>query len=310
MLGRPFAIQDSDITTQVCTLTCLCGYKCLRIQLPIDADDDLIEADQTHLQPERGVSEVTVQLRHIKIRQTTSRIHAASVRPRIGGDGAKSEFHAVLNDLNEWRSAIITVENTTCPYHSRQWVDLNFFKEALSCYKAIIIPSPGQSLHHQHGTVDDVLGCAESAIQIPRCYETLPSSEWRVMNWTCVQDLLSAGFAILYSLHAMHEICSSSGTVIGDSLLQQAFSSLEICSTLLSHIAQQWKSVHSNLGFFEILTRATRRIVSSQGRSEPLVGMDLPQFDFHMDGIDFDQLDWEQILSVPVDPILGNIPTT
>ncbi|KAL3454593.1 hypothetical protein BJX65DRAFT_301229 [Aspergillus insuetus] len=65
LTGRPVAIVDRNINIE---------------DLPIDADDDLIDAGTTGEQQTRGYSEVSFQLRQISLRKITSRIRTQLYR--------------------------------------------------------------------------------------------------------------------------------------------------------------------------------------------------------------------------------------
>lgn len=97
----------------------------------------------------------------------------------------------------------------------------------------------------------------------------------------------------------------------------------------LSQIAQQWETVEKQQRIFEILTGATRQLVTasrhtgsiaqlqspryvgleatqpsqSQGDKATISLLEIPDFDLdvELDSIDFDSLDWEKILAIPRD---------
>lgn len=329
MFGNSLVVIVMEAPSNVCRFS---------LQLPIDADDDLIDSNEPELQQYRGLSEVAVQIRHIKIRQITTRIQAISRKRNIDFPSDKMALNDIINDLDRWKNSIYISPGGGNPYNSVQWIDLNYYKEKLSCYKIMIIPPQGQKTTLHLSTLDEIRRCLESAAEIPHCYRDLPWGEWRMMNWTCVQDLLSSGFIMLYCLHVIHELSQLPDSdpnhivvTIGDPWFQKTFDSLYCCNSILSRISQHWRTVRNQQRIFEILTTTTYQLLTSVRHEGPvpsilesndafdpsqlpplennyysmmnssMINTDQADLDLNIDlnGVDFDGLDWEQILSFP-----------
>lgn len=203
------------------------------------------------------------------------------------------------------------------------WIDLNYYKERLSCYKFLVF----QAFPRQHISNDSNLQfCIEASIGVAENYVGLVSCDERIMNWMCVQDILSAGFSILYCLHLSYRRNIFSKVFkMDDPLLHRAFKAIDTCSGFLSLIASRWKSVgREERAFSAIAAEIRRQIeltsivdVASSGdlrarvhgeSQEALMPADNTFLDFSagqgnsffveedlITGVDFDNVDWDQI---------------
>ncbi|KAF9895347.1 hypothetical protein FE257_000251 [Aspergillus nanangensis] len=322
-VGRPFAISDRDIS----------------IEPPIDADDEFIcFPDCIALQEARGLSEVSMQVRHIKIRQFSSRIqHILSRKYATTTEWRSLELNEVLTELDEWRASIPPMLSGQNIYQTESWVDLNYHKERLSCLKALAFPpSPGSS----DFASEHIRLCLVAAIGVVQSYVGLTSCDERVMNWMCVQDMLSSGFTALYCLHL---VCNVQGlgssyvpdsSLVGHEMITESLDAIATCSTFLSHISGRWKTVMKQERLFSTLAAEIRRqvdhwLVASSGNStqagefsvasnwapgqEMSTRQMAPRDPALTDGdayslgadslmnLDFDNLDWNQIFALGQD---------
>ncbi|KAH8891201.1 hypothetical protein GQ53DRAFT_841609 [Thozetella sp. PMI_491] len=281
-VGRPFAILDSNIS----------------IELPYDADDDLVgNSEFLRLQSSRGLSEAGIQLRQIRIRQFTSQIQQALVaQERKPQEPVNHIFLPILDELDEWRKTIDPgVVTSGGIYATEAWVDLSYQKERLSCLRAMVL-SFQRGAQTSDSKLRDVGMCLHAAVQVVQCYQNLASSDQRVMNWTCVQDILTSGFVILYCLMRAQEMLR--GKSHGHNIFQGqwpaerrddgseqvasgtqgkeqekrwkqlfdleksqivAFEALRTCSSFLEHIASRWKTLEKQREIFDGLANEIRR---------------------------------------------------
>ena len=108
------------------------------LQLPVDADDDLIESGLMQEQTLRGHSEVSIQLRQIQLRKITSRIRAGIYHS--GESSLDSSLEEALGVLDQWRGAFPTIPDPRNVYETLEWRDLNYYRELLSLYRAVALP--------------------------------------------------------------------------------------------------------------------------------------------------------------------------
>ncbi|KAF7551169.1 hypothetical protein G7Z17_g5208 [Cylindrodendrum hubeiense] len=237
VLGRPMAIQDEDIG------------------LPTDADDDLVETRQIETQVFRGSSEVSIQLRHIRLRQITSRISTCLLRPPLdeSSDEAQVTIEQILTDLDNWQQSFPLVQEARNTYETTQWRDLNYHRERLKCFRFLVLSRKrgqrfGDDLVMQH--------CLEAAAHVPMLYQEILASEKLILNWTCVHDIMSAGFTMLYCGLGYREAMRRWPHVSNDtwnqhwSLIRRSTSS---AIGILAHIADKWASVERHVRVFKAL---------------------------------------------------------
>ncbi|RMY88648.1 hypothetical protein D0861_04718 [Hortaea werneckii] len=131
-LGRPFAIEDSDI----------------RIGLPVPAYDkdlsslapgrlDVVKTSLTF--EENGAMEIFIHF--VRLRLITSRIHNAFFSSQSTIKAKKSsvldvgrtlvEYHSLLAELERWRQAVPTFPQSESLYQRPKWYDFLFEKEVL-----------------------------------------------------------------------------------------------------------------------------------------------------------------------------------
>ena len=280
----------------------------------------MIEAGRVEEQPQRGESEVSAQMRQIRIRQITSRIHQLQGNSDAGNPLLNDKIaREILQSLENWRNSIPVVANPRNTYESAEWMELNYQREKMNCL-TIIAPLDGRDSSRQ---IADLRLCLDAAVMVVQCYQALSSSDRSVMNWTCVQDILRSGFTILYCLHAMSKSQPGQMENSTQPTTEQATASdaIRTCSEFLCHIAQRWHTVERHARIFENMSSEISRQVSSMhdGQAsnnlgagnntllEPHIALDhmdnmVPngdiQFeDFNFGNVDFDALNWDGIFA-------------
>ncbi|KAL2106944.1 hypothetical protein VUR80DRAFT_5455 [Thermomyces stellatus] len=241
-----------------------------------------------------------------------------------------------LSALDHWRSTFPIISTPCNVYETPEWRDLNYYRELLSLYRAVALPrglkEPGTGSRFNIY----LKPCMQAAMQVIRAYQALHVAEKLVMNWTCVHDVISAGFASLYCALVTFESCHSEGSM--DDLLETKDTLLEAVSTcvqILGHIAKFWRTVDKHLRTFDALSKAVLKLIHEQpcftsgsGSNEKASGMQssvsaaplanaisdqpldsaeveglgwsLQSSDYDaglLSGIDWDSVDWEAIMN-------------
>ncbi|KAL4955560.1 hypothetical protein BDW69DRAFT_160415 [Aspergillus filifer] len=108
-----------------------------------------------------------------------------------------------------------------------------------------------------------------------------------------LRSIFFSGFAIMYSLHAVHGICSSQALSRYEwpvVYCGKPFATLTICSSFLIQIAKHWNIVNSHLRFFNALAKATLQIVALQSQmvtstQKPAAGVGVDHVSYHSAGL-------------------------
>ncbi|KAH6679899.1 fungal-specific transcription factor domain-containing protein [Plectosphaerella plurivora] len=233
VLGRPLALQDHDI----------------QVELPVDADDDLIESRREEDQMLRGPSEVAAQLHQIGLRRITARIGTQLYRqmPSRTPRDLQAAVSAIEADLDHWREMFPVVAEPRTVYETSQWRDLNYFRERLKCYRLLVLTGGDPEDGHGNGSLASNLTRAlHDADQIARLYQSLHTADKLILNWTCVHDMMSAGFSTLCCSIALRQL---SATMPGTS------ETILAVIGILEYIAERWAPVRSHLEAFRSLAR-------------------------------------------------------
>ncbi|KAL3441530.1 fungal-specific transcription factor domain-containing protein [Aspergillus insuetus] len=234
VLGKPMAIQDADIEAE----------------LPIDADDDLITTGNIDGQMLRGMSEVSAQLRQIQLRRITSKIGTLLYRKAANwqdSDPAKM-VDEIIDELDQWRRRFPIVSQPHNVYESIQWRDLNYFRECLKCFRVLALQSP------EYGTsyLDRV---TEAASQVVMLYQAMRTKDNLILNWTCVHDMMSAGFTNLYCGIARRDVARNDNMTACS--WQEKWSTIHSTTLavieVLSYIADKWPTATTHVRVFEAL---------------------------------------------------------
>lgn len=230
-------------------------------ELPVDADDDLVESDNIELQIVRGMSEVSAQLRQIALRQITSSITTNLYRKPSTHDlnALQCAVEGIVTRLDRWRSIFPILGQDRSAYETIQWRDLNYFRERLKCFRPLALLSKGNA---SHPWMD---ACQEAATHVVKLYRSLWTNDKFVLNWTCVHDMMSAGFTLLY--------CGLAQT---DAQRKVEVSDMTACvSETLSHIAEKWPSVNRHVSVFRALAGQVADSMQLDAGDTNLEAMDL-----------------------------------
>lgn len=242
--------------------------------MPFDADDDLVEACSIEEQDLRGLSETSIQRRHIQLRRITTKIRTDLYRRRPSSsndmDGLEARTAKVLGELDDWRLAIPGLGVCRSVYETDQWRDLNYYRERLKCVRALIQPDriaqvTGSQLESH---LDD---CLKASMGITRCYQELRASDRLVMNWSCVHDIMSAGFSVLYCGLTWYDSVRSRQQWEQQSCPALIEEAIRACVDMLAYISEEWRVVGKHLGVFRTLA----------SRVLGLLGQQQPQHAFH-----------------------------
>ncbi|KAF4465894.1 hypothetical protein FALBO_7260 [Fusarium albosuccineum] len=233
VLNVPMAIQDEDITAE----------------LPIDADDDLIESGNIDAQLLRGMSEVSAQLRQIRLRKITSMIGTRLYRTTANhsyGD-LRSAVDMILDKLHTWHEEFPILAEPRNIYEHVHWRDLNYFRERLKCFRLLMLAKKDRS------DEECLKNCYEAAAQVALLYQSIRTSDKLIMNWTCVHDMMSAGFTNLHCGIIQRDSAREEGFVNwGIRALDIRYTTGVILDTL-SYIAEKWPPVEKHAHVFRTL---------------------------------------------------------
>ncbi|KAJ3538722.1 hypothetical protein NM208_g5782 [Fusarium decemcellulare] len=307
MLGRPLALQDEEIDVEV----------------PLDADDDLVASGNVSSQFMRGFSEVLIQLRHIRLRQITScmRVHLFKLNPETPCSTIHSMGRQTLSRLDHWRSSYPLLLEPRSVYESKHWRDLNFEREQLRCFRFLVLLEKRRNKELiGPGSYLDL--CLKAASQVAALYRQIQGTDKLVMNWTCVHDVLNAGFTALYCglVHGDLERPWNDSVESWNQAHCLVLDSITSITETLTYISQRWAVVEKHLRVFKMLSgrvsgaMQARHLLIEQslglqeqaqlGDAEPNV----PEFDAGLreetiplenldwSHVDWDHVDWEAIL--------------
>lgn len=151
-------------------------------------------------------------------------------------------------------------------YETEQWRDLNYYREKLKCFRALLQPerisNMGETLLQMH-----LDGCLKAAFGITRSYQQLRASDKLIMNWSCVHDIMSAGLSVLYCGLTWYDSArvQQGGSLAGPELVEEA---IRACIDMLSYVSAEWQIVGNHLRVFKAL--ATRVLALIHQHHQPL----------------------------------------
>ncbi|PTB46364.1 hypothetical protein M441DRAFT_127798 [Trichoderma asperellum CBS 433.97] len=261
-LGRPIAIADSDITVAMPDYVCL---------------DDLQERLDTSTP---NGAEVAVLNRQAQLRKISAKVHEQLYARRDATNTsfqAKAEAATLLNaELEQWHVAhaeISTIPHSPCIFHTTEYMDVNFYRERLFIYSALVVPT-GQEAHSFKPDVTYLRLCLDPAVQIIFLYQTLLVKGVKTVLWTWIQDILRSGFMILYCgihisniLNSRDEITSSITT---DHIPEPSsvIKALDDCRQMLKDISLQWSAVTPHWVAFDRLSCEVRKLIENSSAPE------------------------------------------
>lgn len=201
------------------------------------------------------MSEVSAQLRQIRLRQITSRIGKTLYRKPTSHTNSvlQASVELILEALSDWRVSFPLLVNPRNVYETTHWRDLNFYRERLKCFRPFILlgkesdaPLYRESLH----------ACQEASSKVASLYMDLRTSDKLVLNWTCVHDMLSAGFTVLFCALLSRDMVPPRDRSINSSWDKEYGDFEENVACILdtlSHIAERGPTVERNVSVFKVL---------------------------------------------------------
>lgn len=190
----------------------------------------------------------------MRLRQITSRIGALLYRRAASchSNILLGRVNEILSDLDRWRGAFPILARAQNAYETTHWRDLNYYRERLKCHRLLML------LKEDHVTGDGTTpleSCQEAASQVALLYSGMRTSETLILNWTCVHDMMSAGFTVLYCGLARQE-AAQRGETLTEPWDEQASRIRTTTNTIvdtLSHIATRWATVGKHVRVFKAL---------------------------------------------------------
>ncbi|KAJ5027420.1 hypothetical protein J3E73DRAFT_410317 [Bipolaris maydis] len=253
ILGRPFAIAESDI----------------ELELPFDADDDyLVNSSITSLDlmPKRGPgpSELSVFIICIQLRRISSRIHSTfySSRSAVASNatsfGRSTEFKSIghvytaftrlRSELNEWRATAPIFLYPRSLYERPEWHDFLHEKDVLLLARGAVHNVPSKP--YVGTAVKEILtACFVSASRIIELYSTL--MEKRAITWTrsYFQVIFTAGLTVTFCISL--ELLKSSIAAVFEQ--RHPARTLTLCSTIMSYYKGKMPDAASAAVVFDVL---------------------------------------------------------
>jgi hypothetical protein len=254
ILGRPFAIRESDIT----------------VGLPIDVDDATLVTtnaptlDLVPLNTLSGPTELSIFIHCIKLRQISSRIHTEYFTSRGQeshlGEGPHSgtsttrfksvghlytSFSGFYDELRAWRSNMVIFPNPRALYERPEWHDFMYEKDLMLLARGAMHNALSCSYTTGQVTKKILATCYESASRVIQLYVYL--MEQQAITWTrsYFQVIFTAGLTVIYCV-SLDQI----ETVPGD---EKQYETLNQCNEILSFFKVKMPDAESFAIVFDIL---------------------------------------------------------
>jgi hypothetical protein len=148
--------------------------------------DDLQEGLDTS---SRNGSEVAVLNRQAQLRRISAKVHEQLYGRRDATNTSfqtKAEAATRLDgELEQWHNVhaeISTIAHSPCIFHTREYMDVNFYRERLFIYSALVVPT-GQQAHSFRPDVTYLRLCLDPAVQIIFLYQTLRAKGVKTVLW-------------------------------------------------------------------------------------------------------------------------------
>ena len=181
-------------------------------------------------------------------------------------DVLRGKVSEVLADLDQWRDAFPILARPRNAYETAHWRDLNYYRERLRCHRLLMLlgrrrrrrrrRSGGQAAGE--GGAEPLESCQEAASQVALLYQAMRASDTLILNWTCVHDMMSAGFTVLYCGLARQEAAQGGGeapttTELWDREVSRVRGTTDTVIGTLAHIATRWTTVGKHVRVFRVL---------------------------------------------------------
>lgn len=223
-------------------------------------------------------SEVMILNRHIRLRRLSTQIlHSPSLF-----DEKVKESQPIHNELLHWRAVTVVPDHFTNAWETREFMEINFHRDRMRLFAGICCHEDSYS---QPSTRKESLDyCLESGTTIIQAYHVLSRNGLLVTNWTFVQDILAAGFVLLYcALHLSIGRFGPSPHIfsLGDTDGRGGFFSfsatINSCREILLDLSGRWKSVVPHRIAFDHLSQAVINLYEDlfqTGNASSDVGID------------------------------------
>ncbi|KAI8665095.1 Zn(2)-C6 fungal-type domain-containing protein [Fusarium sp. Ph1] len=268
-LGRPIMISDSEITVQMPEEICL---------------DEI-----RHLPTSRsGVrSEVSVLVRQAALRKISAKVRSTLYTPNrttTNQDIATKEALAtgLAQALEEWRSLHeekSTDATSSCLFDTVEYLNINLYRERLFIYTSLAFPSGKKGTQFIPG-IKHLRYCFDAAVHIIHEYQTLLDRKIDLPIWTHVQDVLRAGFTLLYCGIYIPLFLSQPGQAEStepNSEPATIIKGMDDCRTMLQNLSRKWLAVTPHLLAFGRLSDEVKRLSRvPQPQVPPGAGDDVP----------------------------------
>ena len=247
-LGRPFAIDDSDI----------------EVPFPIRVGDDKLITWTGSLDNyacgDEVDDEMSIFLFYVRSRQITSRMHGffdgigktsddIGISPIAISGRIHVEVAKLLAELKQWRNTAPTFSIATCLYHHSEWHDFMFERYRLSLLRAAIEAVPKKEGVPPRELIDMI---AESSIELILLYAGLYERGIITYTRSYFQMLFTSGLSLMYSIATLDHLKDFG-------IQDRATEALKTCEDLLKAFSVQMKDSVYYTAIFEALHRETIR---------------------------------------------------
>ncbi|KAL4985272.1 fungal-specific transcription factor domain-containing protein [Aspergillus falconensis] len=182
-LGRPFAIQDDDITVEPFA----------------DTDDEDITPEGVIPRAKLGPSSMAVPLHILELRKIASAIGTEMRRVQRSREPSLATRDILHKRLIEWRRSMpfpLPEAKSKVPHLSTSWFDLNYHTHLIMLYR----PSVAQAAVNIDNVEIDIL--AESSGMAIREANNLYRQQRFAFNWLNLMTVFNAALSLIYSVTA------------------------------------------------------------------------------------------------------------
>lgn len=134
-------------------------------------------------------AEVAVLNRQSQLRRISAKVHEQLYGRRDATNTSfqtKAEAATLLNaELEQWHvthAEISTIPHSPCIFHTREYMDVNFYRERLFIYSALVVPTGQEALSFKPD-VTYLRLCLDPAVQIIFLYQTLLVKGVKTVLW-------------------------------------------------------------------------------------------------------------------------------
>ena len=245
-LNRPFAISDKDIS----------------VNHPVNVNDDYIlsgymtdldTVDQCHSPCQ--VSEMSVHLHCIKLRQISSLIHfelsqISKDQSRIPNESFLSSgkiyamVESFLDKLDDWRRSAPIFDDPQCLFERQEWYDILQARESHHLVRKAVDLAPKRD-----GLPPRYLLtlCLQSANRVTSLYSELFDTSMITYTRSYFQMMFTAGLSALF--------CISVGAGLEPTEVEESRTTLSRCESTLKKVSRQLPDAAPYVTMFEALHR-------------------------------------------------------